>query len=99
MFNKKIEKKCKNCKLYDSSRGECRVIILFEGQKINVPVAPDDECLYEQDYFNPLTKSVEKFSDDIKEVKFWVENEKGEKIDGNGIVKMEYPEGFFSPLD
>ena len=37
-------------------------------------------------------------ADEIKEVKFWVENEKGEKIDGNGIVKIEYPKGFFAPI-
>jgi len=41
----------------------------------------------------------ENFTDDIKEVKFWVENEQGEKTAGDGIVKMEYPEGFFGEKD
>jgi hypothetical protein len=32
---------------------------------------------------------------DVKQVRWWTEDEKGQKTDGNGVVKIEYPEGFF----
>lgn len=60
---------------------------------------PDDDCLYETEYFDPVLKVINTFSDDVKEVKFWVENESGEKTDGDGTVKIEYPEGFFGEED
>jgi hypothetical protein len=31
----------------------------------------------------------------VDQVRWWVENKEGKKIDGNGIVKIEYPENFF----
>ena len=31
----------------------------------------------------------------IQQVRWWVEDENGNHVDGNGIVKMEYPIGFF----
>ena len=91
---KNIERICNNCRLYDSGRGVCSVIVLHEGEKLNVPMDPQDSCLYEIEYFDPTTKAIESFSEDIKEVKMWVENSKGEKVAGEGIVKIEYPEGF-----
>lgn len=93
--SKEIQRICKNCKLYDPSRGECSVVILHEGQRVKIPVDPQDECFYEGVYFDPTTKAMEDFSGDIQQVKFWVENDKGQKTDKNGVVKMEYPEGFF----
>lgn len=92
---KTVERICRNCRLYDEGRGVCSVIVLYEGEKLNVPMDPKDACLYETEYFDPTTKAIESFAEDIKEVKLWVENEKGEKVAGDGIVKIEYPEGFF----
>lgn len=100
MFKKKsIERKCKNCKLYNSSEEHCQIVVLFEGKRTHVPMDPDDDCIYEEEYFDPTTKAMENFTEDVKEVKFWVENENGEKINGDGTVKMEYPEGFFGDYD
>lgn len=87
MFKKKrVERICGNCKLYNAQRGVCSIVVLFNGERHHVPVDPDDSCFYEEG---------QGFIEDVKEVKFWVENEKGEKTDGNGVVKIEYPEGFF----
>lgn len=91
---KNIERICRNCKLYDSGRGECAVIVLHEGQRLHLPVLPNDSCFFEGQYFDPTTEAVDDFAGDLKEVKFWVENDKGQKTGGNGVVKMEYPEGF-----
>lgn len=96
---KTIERVCKNCKLYDTKREVCSIIVLHEGKKLNVPMEPEDACLYETEYFDPTTKAIESFTDEIKEVKMWVENDKGEKTDGDGVVKIEYPDGFFGEKD
>lgn len=94
---KSIEPICRNCLLYDAKQGVCRVVVLYAGERIHVPVEPDDRCFFEEEYFNPVTNQVEKYSDDIKHVRFWVEDENGQPTDGDGIVKIEYPEGFFGP--
>lgn len=96
---KSIERKCKNCKLFNAQEGHCQIVVLFEGKRTHVPMEPDDDCIYEESYFDPTTKAMENFSEDVKEVKFWVENEQGEKTAGDGVVKMEYPEGFFGDYD
>lgn len=90
-----IKKICGNCKLFDESKNQCSVVILHEGQRIKIPVSAEDSCFFEEGYFDPTTKAIESFSEEIKQVKFWVENEKGEKTNQNGTVKIEYPEGFF----
>jgi len=95
MSNKQIKRICKNCKIYNAKAEECSVIVLHEGERLKVPMWPEDKCMYETEYFDPTTKSMEDFAGNIQEVKFWVENEQGEKVDGDGIVKMEYPKGFF----
>lgn len=82
---KEVEHICGNCRIYDPERGVCRVVVLLEGKRVNVPVDPQDACIMEDSGL----------IDDIKEVRFWVEDEKGEKTDGNGTVKIQYPEGFF----
>ena len=92
---KYIERICANCKLFNPHKSECSVVILHEGQRHRIPVDAEDECFFEGMYFDPTTKAMEDFAGDIQEVKFWVENEKGEKTDKNGAVKIEYPEGFF----
>jgi hypothetical protein len=94
MRKKYIEPICGNCKLYSPKKGVCSVVVLMEGQRLNVPVDPGDHCFFEQKYFDPQTNCVEDLNE-IKEVKFWVEDEKGRKTNKNGTVKIEYPEGFF----
>jgi len=61
---------------------------------VHLPVLAKDPCFFEENYFDPSSEAIEDFAGNIKEVKFWVENEKGEKTNGKGTVKMEYPEGF-----
>jgi len=90
MFNSKNKNKnpiCKNCRLFDPANSECSVLILYEGEKQKIPVEPDDVCFFlQKEDLTPL----------IQEVKWWVEDPKtGEKVDKDGIVKIEYPEGFF----
>lgn len=92
---KNIQRICKNCKLFNPEKQECSVVILHEGSRLKLPVDPNDSCFFEDQYFDPITQTKEKFSGDVKEVKFWVENQDGSKIKGDGIVKIEYPEGFF----
>jgi hypothetical protein len=79
--------------LFDPVKSECKVVILLEGKRVNIPVDPKDNCFFEQKYFDPITNQEEDFNE-IKEVKFWAEDEQGNKTD-KGIVKMEYPEEFF----
>jgi len=88
---KNIKRICGNCKLYDPSQNHCSVIIIHEGQKLNLPVDPEDDCFFEQEYFDPTTKAMESFNE-IKEIKMWVEDETGAKTSGDGIVKIEMPD-------
>ncbi len=92
---KKIEHICKNCKLYDPSKNECCVVILHEGERLKLPVEPNDTCFFEGECFDPTTAALESFAKEIQQVRFWVENEEGKPTNGDGVVKMEYPEGFF----
>jgi len=39
-----MEKICKNCLLFDKEKQNCRVAILIEGKKYNLPVFPNDKC-------------------------------------------------------
>lgn len=90
MKKKPILHTCGNCKLYDPQSETCRIVVLHEGARANLPVNAIDSCFYES--INGW--SGESFIEDVKEVKFWVENSEGKKTDGDGTVKMEYPEGF-----
>jgi hypothetical protein len=94
---KPVERVCGNCKLYNPAKGECAVVILHEGRKYNLPVVAEDSCFFEGEHFDPISGSKDNFVEAIQEVKFWVENDKGEKTNGNGTVKLEYPDGFFPP--
>lgn len=96
---KTIARICKNCKLFDPNKSQCSVVILHEGQRIKLPMDPDDSCFFEEQYFDPTTKSLEDFANEIQEVKFWVEDEHGKKTDKDGKVKVEYPIGFFGDID
>jgi len=78
--NKKIKEICGNCRLYDREKGECKVAVLIDTKKINMPVFPKDKC------------HMEELGIEIKEIRWWSEDPKtGKKTKGNGIVKMEYP--------
>lgn len=96
--SKKIKAICNNCRLYDPHAGICNVVILHEGKRVRIPVDGPDPCFFEQTYFDPITKTTETFNE-VKEVKFWVEDEKGQKTNKNGTVKMEYEEGFFGKIN
>lgn len=90
----KIKRICKNCKLYNPEKSICSVIILYDGQKINLPVDPEDPCFFEEKYFNPITGNTEDYND-IQEVRLWVEDPETGIKGKQGIVKIQYPEGFF----
>lgn len=48
-----------------------------------MPVDPGDFC------------HIEELGIEIKEVRWWVEDKEGKPTEGNGVVKIEYPEEFF----
>lgn len=49
-----------------------------------MPVSPEDKC------------HMEELGIEIQQVRWWTEDAKtGEKTNNNGVVKMEYPKGFF----
>tara|TARA_Y100000034_G_scaffold124273_1_gene172216 strand:+ start:2287 stop:2616 length:330 start_codon:yes stop_codon:yes gene_type:complete len=101
-----VERICKNCKLFNPETNRCAVVILHGGEKYNLPVDERDTCFFE-DQFTAITpkfdrsgnlKSIdeETFTPEIQEVKWWVEDPNtGETTDGDGVVKIEYPQGFF----
>lgn len=95
MVKRSIERICKNCKLFNPKNKECSVVILFEGQRHHIPVDAEDACFFEAEHFDPTIQAMDNFAQDIQEVKFWVEDEKGQKTSGDGTVKIEYPDGFF----
>ena len=80
---KKIEEICGNCLLYNHSKQECKIAILIEGTEYHMPVSPLDKC------------HMDEIGVPVQQVRWWVEDKKGNPITGNGTVKMEYPEGFF----
>lgn len=78
------EPKCGNCLLYNRTDQTCGVAILMEGQTYHLPVDPGDSC------------HMDELGIPVQQVRWWVEDPKtGEKKDGDGVVKIEYPEGFF----
>jgi hypothetical protein len=98
MFNKKkkhkkIEPKCKNCRLFDSSCNLCKVVILHEGEKTHLPVESEDNCFFESKFMavNPTDGKHEVFRPEVQQIKFWVEDVNGQKTNQNGTVKIEYP--------
>ena len=79
-----IEPKCKNCLLYDRRRGQCKVAILIGGKEYHLPVFPDDDC------------HMDALGIPVQQVRWWVEDPKtGKPTTGDGVVKIEYPTGFF----
>ena len=97
---KEIKPICGKCRLFDSKENSCRVIILHEGEKINLPVAKNDSCFFENEFLALNEEGYkESFKPEVQQVKFWVEDKKGKKTKGDGTVKIEYPEGFFGNGD
>ena len=105
-LGKQLEPKCRNCQLFDKKSGFCKVVILYHGQKFNLPVDPNDDCFFEGKFEavkqevkdNEIVETKETFvpADEIKQARFWVEDPKtGKPTDKDGIVKIEYDEGFF----
>jgi len=80
---KLIEKICNNCLLYNRNKGACKVAVLVEGHEYHLPVLASDKCHYDE------------LGIEIKQVRWWVEDDQGKPTDGNGTVKIEYPDGFF----
>lgn len=81
---KKIETKCKNCLLYRRDKGECGVAVIVEGNILHLPVAAEDNC------------HMDELGIEVSQVRWWVEDKStGEQTEKDGVVKIEYPEGFF----
>ena len=75
---------CGNCLLFNKEDQTCRVAILIEGKKYNMPVNPKDHC------------HMDELGIPVEQVRWWVEDPNtGKKTEKNGIVKIEYPENFF----
>ena len=88
---------CKNCRLFDSHQKRCAVIVIYDGEKYNLPVEANDPCFYENEFLAlNEDNQIESFKPEVQQVKFWVEDPvTGAKTDKPGKVKIEYPEGFF----
>ena len=43
-----MEKICKNCRLYNEKEKICSVVIMFEGERYELPVLPYDNCHWER---------------------------------------------------
>lgn len=82
-----VEPKCKNCLLCDRERGLCKVAVLINGEQVHMPVFPEDNC-----HFDELGIPVE-------QVRWFVEDPETGKPAKKGVVKIEYPEGFFGKSD
>ena len=86
-MKKEIEKICNNCLLYNRENSTCKVSVLINGMEYHMPVDPGDKC------------HMEELGIEIKQVRWWVEDKSGKKVDGNGTVKFEYPSDFFGKED
>lgn len=80
---KKKKEVCGNCRIYNPEKGTCGVAVLIEGKQYHMPVFPKDKC------------HMEELGIEIQQVRWWVEDENGKPTDGNGKVKIEYPNDFF----
>lgn len=81
---KRIEPICRNCRLFDEPNELCKVTILLGGERFNLPVSPEDHC------------HMDELGIPVEQVRWWVEDpQTGKPTRGDGVVKIEYPEGFF----
>ncbi len=81
----KIEPKCKNCLLADREKNICKVAIIINDEKFNLPIFPDDNC------------HMDELGIPVQQVRWYVEDPITGEPAQNGIVKFEYPETFFEP--
>ena len=86
-MKKKIEPICKNCLLYNSEKKECKVAILDSGKEYHMPVELNDRC------------HMDELGIEVQQVRWWTEDKNGKPVNGNGVVKIEYPENFFGKKD
>ncbi len=86
-MEKKVEKICNNCLLYNRGNSSCKVAILLNGEEYHMPVDAGDSC------------HMDELGIEIKQVRWWVEDEKGNPTTGDGVVKIEYPQEFFGKDD
>lgn len=85
MRRKSVEPLCKNCLCYDGQKGICKVVVLINGKRFNMPVFPNDHCHMDQ------------LGIEVQQVRWWNEDSQGRRCEeGKGKVKIEYPEGFFT---
>lgn len=71
-----MEKICKTCFLFDREKQICKVAVLIEGKKYNLPVFPQDKC------------HLDELKIPVEQVRWFEEESK----DNKKIVKIEYPE-------
>ncbi len=83
---KKLEKNCGNCRLFNKKDSHCSVTVLLDGQRYNMPVDESDNC------------HMEDLGIEVQQVRWWVEDPDTGEPSKKGVVKMEYPEGFFGDL-
>lgn len=80
---KTLQQVCGNCLLYNREKRECKIAILVEGKEMHMPVSPGDKC------------HMDELNIPVEQVRWWVEDGHGQPTSGNGVVKIEYPKGFF----
>jgi len=100
-----VEKICNNCRLYNRKAGECRVVVLYQGCRYNLPVSPGDRCFFENEFVaikeelvnDQVVQKKETFvpANEIKSARFWVEDPVTGKPAEEGVVKIEYDKDFF----
>ncbi len=107
---KQVKAICGNCLLANTKTSTCMVAILHAGEQYHLPIKPSDECFFENEFTartpeydqkgNLTNVNQEKFKVGVEEVKWWTENPKtGKRTTGDGVVKIEYPDGFFGKED
>lgn len=86
---------CKNCAIYNFQKKECGVAILYNGEKIHLPTDPNDACFFEEEIETKVENKIEKWTPTVDQVKMWCEDPTTGLKTKKGIVKIEYPVGFF----
>lgn len=82
-MKKKIKAICKNCQLFIPEKKQCGIVVVHEGKHLRLPVEPNDDCFFKEEWFNPITKETENFNDEVKELRMF---------EDNGRVRFEEPE-------
>ncbi len=87
---------CKNCQLYNWQERHCQVFVLYEGEKMHPPTEPEDKCIFTTEIkcYDENGK-LDVWTPTIEEVKLWAENPVTGEKSNKGVVKIQYPVGFF----